>query len=124
MDGSLGEWERAETAMETVGFWPAAQTADDWERLKANAVARAGDARAAAVRGALIGMARGGRWLAAGLFTAVRSLLAAIGRYREERRTLAALHALDDRTLKDIGLSRGDLQSIAWHRPASRTPVA
>lgn len=34
-------------------------------------------------------------------------------RRRAERRALAALDALDDRTLRDIGLTRGQLRGVA-----------
>jgi uncharacterized protein YjiS (DUF1127 family) len=44
----------------------------------------------------------------ADLGTAVRQGLAA-------RRTMAALNALDTRTLKDIGLERTEIASRAWH---------
>jgi uncharacterized protein YjiS (DUF1127 family) len=38
---------------------------------------------------------------------------AALRRRWRERRMAAALHALDDATLKDIGLYRGEIPSIA-----------
>ncbi|MGM0585859.1 MAG: DUF1127 domain-containing protein [Pseudomonadota bacterium] len=40
-------------------------------------------------------------------------LVARARRWREYRRTLAELEALDARTLKDIGLGKGDLPRVA-----------
>jgi uncharacterized protein YjiS (DUF1127 family) len=36
---------------------------------------------------------------------------------RAERATVAVLHALDDRTLKDIGLDRSEIESMVHGRP-------
>ncbi len=47
-----------------------------------------------------------------------RAPFAALGRWWRERRMAAALHALDDATLKDIGLYRGEIPSIARARCA------
>ena len=52
---------------------------------------------------------------ALGLF---RAPLAALRGWWRERRMAAALHALDDATLKDIGLYRGEIPSIACARCA------
>ena len=38
-----------------------------------------------------------------------------IGRYFRYRTQLASINELDDRTLNDIGLNRGELRSTAWH---------
>jgi uncharacterized protein YjiS (DUF1127 family) len=42
-----------------------------------------------------------------------RTFFAALQRRWRQRRMAAALHALDDATLKDIGLYRGEIPSIA-----------
>ncbi len=38
-----------------------------------------------------------------------------IGRYFRYRSQLASINELDDRTLSDIGLNRGELRTTAWH---------
>jgi uncharacterized protein YjiS (DUF1127 family) len=42
-------------------------------------------------------------------------LFETIGRYLRYRTQLASIYDLDDRTLRDIGLDRGKLKSIAWN---------
>jgi uncharacterized protein YjiS (DUF1127 family) len=37
-----------------------------------------------------------------------------IGRYLRYRSELASVYELDDRTLRDIGVSRGELKTAAW----------
>jgi uncharacterized protein YjiS (DUF1127 family) len=45
----------------------------------------------------------------------VTFLLDTVGRYFRYRSQLASINELDDRTLSDIGLSRGELRTTAWH---------
>jgi uncharacterized protein YjiS (DUF1127 family) len=52
---------------------------------------------------------------AAGAFTRMR-------KHAAERRTLAQLGALDDRTLRDIGLHRTEIPSVAGEIGAGRLP--
>jgi uncharacterized protein YjiS (DUF1127 family) len=40
-----------------------------------------------------------------------------ITRRRAAQEALAALSAMSDRELRDIGLARSDIERIAWHRP-------
>ncbi|MSO70258.1 MAG: DUF1127 domain-containing protein [Alphaproteobacteria bacterium] len=40
-------------------------------------------------------------------------VLNAVRRWREQGRVLNELQSMDDRQLADIGLSRGDIQSVA-----------
>jgi uncharacterized protein YjiS (DUF1127 family) len=42
-------------------------------------------------------------------------LFETIGRYFRYRSQLASINELDDRTLSDIGLNRGELRTTAWH---------
>jgi|TARA_B110000977_G_C10800295_1_gene386028 uncharacterized protein YjiS (DUF1127 family) len=49
--------------------------------------------------------------------------LAAIAKWKEQRETFKSLHKLTDRELNDIGISRGDIRSIAndtWHENSLR----
>ena len=57
--------------------------------------------------GASLGALR--RWIAAGLVAAGKGLVA----WRRRRRTLFELRHLDDRTLRDIGVSPADLPKCA-----------
>jgi uncharacterized protein YjiS (DUF1127 family) len=41
-------------------------------------------------------------------------LFGTIGRYLRYRSQLASIYELDDRTLRDIGLNRGELRATAW----------
>ena len=42
-------------------------------------------------------------------------LFDAVGRYLRYRSQLASITELDDRTLRDIGLNRGELRAFAWN---------
>lgn len=44
----------------------------------------------------------------------VRSAWAGYRVHRAERATILALQALDDRTLKDIGMDRSEIESVAY----------
>jgi uncharacterized protein YjiS (DUF1127 family) len=44
----------------------------------------------------------------------VAFLFDTIGRYVRYRSQLASIYELDDRTLLDIGLNRGELKAAAW----------
>jgi uncharacterized protein YjiS (DUF1127 family) len=41
-------------------------------------------------------------------------LFETIGRYVRYRSQLASVNELDDRTLRDIGLNRGELRAAVW----------
>ncbi|GGB49778.1 DUF1127 domain-containing protein [Tistrella bauzanensis] len=45
----------------------------------------------------------------------LKNLIARTVRWRLERRTYAELKSLDDRMLADIGISRGEIRSVASH---------
>jgi uncharacterized protein YjiS (DUF1127 family) len=46
------------------------------------------------------------------VFVKLARFAKAMGRAAARRRTIRMLHALDDRTLKDIGIKRGDIDAI------------
>lgn len=47
------------------------------------------------------------------LVTFIESLATRIAKAKDRRQTFKTLHALTDRELNDIGISRGDIRSIA-----------
>lgn len=52
------------------------------------------------------------RWRAMGRWSV--NFLSWITRYAKARRAAAELHALDDRMLTDIGITRGEINHIVW----------
>jgi len=50
----------------------------------------------------------------AGLLAGIAHLAAAAAREYRARRAARRLMALDDRTLRDIGLGRGEIERAAW----------
>lgn len=48
----------------------------------------------------------------------IASLIDTILRYARYRAELASINQLDDRTLRDIGISRGELATSAWRMTA------
>lgn len=54
------------------------------------------------------------------LLDAMRSIISAILAHREIRCSEGALHGLDDRTLKDIGLHRSEIGSVLLGRNSER----
>jgi uncharacterized protein YjiS (DUF1127 family) len=52
----------------------------------------------------------------------VAFLFDTVGRYLRYRFQLASIGELDDRTLRDIGLTRSELRAAAWNTAARRAP--
>lgn len=50
----------------------------------------------------------------------ISQILSAIQRWRDVRRTVAELDGLSDRELQDLGISRGDITTIARNAVAQR----
>jgi uncharacterized protein YjiS (DUF1127 family) len=51
---------------------------------------------------------------------AVSSLVAALDRWQARRQALRQLHLLDRRTLRDIGIDRSEVMSIAFGNTSGR----
>jgi uncharacterized protein YjiS (DUF1127 family) len=69
-------------------------------------------------------LATGGRGLAtlaAGASDRVARVWHRYWQGRAKRATVALLHSLDDRTLRDIGLSRCEITSVVYGRAGERT---
>ena len=47
---------------------------------------------------------------------AIRSVWMRYWRYRRRRRDLAELASMDDRSLRDVGLSRTEIRAAIWER--------
>ena len=87
-------------------------TYEQWERRKQQIIRRAEVARAQALRGLVGAVLRG-------LGTATRAVAATAGEWwrayamrRERNAAVRELHALDDRTLKDIGINRSEIEWV------------
>ncbi len=58
------------------------------------------------------------------LTNAISDLAGKFGDWRRQQQAYAELSALDDRTLADIGLNRGDLPTIALEKKIAAKTVA
>ena len=95
-------------------------TYEQWERRKQQIIRRAESARARALRGLLYAVLRG-------LRTAAWAVLAVAGNWwraylhrRERNAAVRELHGLDDRTLKDIGINRSEIEWVVDGEDATR----
>jgi len=79
-------------------------------------IARGRSARAKVISAALTGAAASvwtlTRWAARGLGRAGRTVVSGLIRSHRRRVAIRQLHALDDRMLKDIGVSRGQIPLV------------
>lgn len=87
-------------------------TLEEREALKREVIRRAGAERNAAIRAAFLGIWRGLRKL----WALPRCALDAYRARRQWKITLAELRGLDERALRDIGLSRLDVTALAHNR--------
>src|SRR5512144_3127717 len=103
-------------------------TPEQWERLHRGLLLRAHAARAQALRDLPRGVVRwlravasGGRdvnrLLAERAATTARRCWAAYLVGRERRAAIRELGALDDRSLKDLGLHRSEIESVVYNSP-------
>jgi uncharacterized protein YjiS (DUF1127 family) len=95
-------------------------TYDQWEHRKQQIIRRAEAARARALRGLLGAILRGLRTATWASFAAAGNWWRAYIRRRERNAAVRELHALDDRTLKDIGIHRGEIEWVVYGEDATR----
>jgi uncharacterized protein YjiS (DUF1127 family) len=91
-------------------------TPDEWQRERQQILTRAQAARAGALRelgGALLHP-----------WQAVLAVVRAYARWRERRQAVRELHSLDDRSLRDIGVSRSEIEWVVWSQQAARVRAA
>ena len=95
-------------------------THDQWERRRQRIIRRAEAARARALRGLVSAVLRG-------LGTAAGAVAATAGKWwrayalrRERNAAVRELHGLDDRTLKDIGINRSEIEWVVDGEDATR----
>jgi len=97
------------------------------EHLKRSAIRSAKQARAQFLRSLFIGIATALQAAAIGGRNMVRNRWHAYSGWRERRRSIRELRALDDRSLKDIGLHRSEIESVIYdwkHATEERVAVA
>ena len=95
-------------------------THDQWERRKQQIIRRAESARARALRGLLYAVLRGLRTAAWAAAAAAGNWWRAYALRRERNAAVRELHALDDRTLKDIGINRSEIEWVVDGEDATR----
>jgi len=95
-------------------------THDQWERRKQQIIRRAEAARARALRGLLYAVLRGLRTAAGAVFAVAGNCWRAYIQRRERNAAVRELRALDDRTLKDIGINRSEIEWVVDGEDATR----
>ncbi|HET7023167.1 MAG TPA: DUF1127 domain-containing protein [Xanthobacteraceae bacterium] len=102
-------------------------TPDEWLRERQQILSRAQAARAGALRELAHTLLR--PWQALARLTALVPATGgkawrAYARWRERREAVRELHALDDRSLRDIGVSRSEIEWVVWSQQAARVRAA
>jgi uncharacterized protein YjiS (DUF1127 family) len=95
-------------------------TYDQWERRKQQIIRRAEAARAQALRGLVGAVLRGLRTAAWAVAATAGKWWRAYALRRERSAAVRELHALDDRTLKDIGINRSEIEWVVDGQDATR----
>jgi uncharacterized protein YjiS (DUF1127 family) len=93
---------------------------EEWDKARARILRRADAARARALRGLVDVVRRGLRTAAWALLVAAGSWWRAYLRRRERNAAVRELHGLDDRTLKDIGINRSEIEWVVDGEDATR----
>ena len=95
-------------------------TYEQWERRKQQIVRRAEVARARALRGLVGGVLRGLRTAASAVAATAGKWWRAYALRRERNAAVRELYGLDDRTLKDIGINRCEIEWVVDGEDATR----
>ena len=95
-------------------------TYEQWERRKQQIIRRAEVARARALRGLVGAVLRGLRTAAWAVAATAGKCRRAYALRRERNAAIRDLHALDDRELKDIGITRGEIEWVVDGEDATR----
>ena len=88
---------------------------------RARLVRNLGIAALASLRGAARGVGSIIRWLGHGAAATAGERWRAYADWRERRAAVKELAALDDRTLRDLGLSRTEIEYVVGRRDAARS---
>ena len=95
-------------------------TYDQWERRKQQIIRRAEVARARALRGLVGAVLRGLRTAAGAVAATAGKWWRAYALRRERDAAVRELQALDDRTLKDIGINRSEIEWVVGGQDETR----
>jgi uncharacterized protein YjiS (DUF1127 family) len=95
-------------------------TYQQWERRKRQIIRSAQVARAQALRGLVGAVLRGLRTAAWAVAATAGKWWRAYALRRERNAAVRELHALDDRTLKDIGINRSEIEWVVDGQDATR----
>ena len=87
-------------------------TPEQWDRVKRSAVRRAREHRTQMLRGLIVAILTSVRRAANRAVAAAGRRRRSYAAWRERRRAIKELGALDDRVLKDIGLHRSEIESV------------
>src|SRR5262249_19312738 len=93
---------------------------DQWEKIERYAISRAQAERAEARRRVVRAIAAGWRAAARGGRKMAAKWGNGFARWRERRAAVRGLSGLDDRTLKDLGLHRSEIESVIYGRECRR----
>jgi len=93
---------------------------EQWERRKQQIIRRAEVARAQALRGLVGAVLRGLRTAAWAVAATAGKWWRAYALRRERNAAVRELHALDDRTLKDIGINRSEIEWVVGGQDDTR----
>jgi uncharacterized protein YjiS (DUF1127 family) len=95
-------------------------THDQWERRRQQIIRRAEADRARALRGLVDAVRRGLRTAAGAVFAVAGNWWRAYLRRRERNAAVRELRGLDDRTLRDIGINRSEIEWVVDGEDATR----